>query len=423
MTSIRQAPSTEDGSPHASVQRRTLGVLFAGAVFARGAISLSFAVAVLLIEDMLGSSRWAGMSTVAITVGTALSAAMLSSFMDRRGRRPGLTLGYVLATAGGALALFSAEQQYIVLFLIGMVLIGMGAGTSNLARYAAADLATPETKAKAISFIVFASTVGAVGGPILVGLADDIGQDFGLRENVGPNALTGLFFGLAAIVMYVALRPDPLVLIDGLRKPSDDKKTGFVATLRLLWSHPSARVALLALVIAQAVMVGVMAMTPLHMRAHGHEVGMIGLVISAHTAGMYAFAPLAGWAADRFGRVATISLGAAVLIVATALTALAGEAPALLMFPGLYLLGLGWSFGMVAGSALLTESVPAEERVSAQGVADLMAAIVSGVAALASGLVLDMAGFHILSMIGILASGIMLVVGFTRGKQLSFAAG
>jgi MFS family permease len=166
-----------------------------------------------------------------------------------------------------------------------------------------------------------------------------------------------------------------------------------------------------------------MAMTPLHMRAHGHEVGIIGLVISAHTAGMYAFAPLAGWAADRFGRVQAISLGAAVLVAATAMTALAGEAPALLMFPGLYLLGLGWSFGMVAGSALLTESIPAEERVSAQGAADLMAAIVSGVAALASGLVLDMAGFHILSMIGILASGIMLVVGFTRTKQLSFVAG
>ena len=306
---------------------------------------------------------------------------------------------------------------------VGHVLLGVGAGSSNLARYAAADLAEPAAKAKAISFIVFASTIGAVGGPTLVGFADDIGQDLGLRENVGPNGLTGLFFAAAAIVMFVALRPDPLVVIDGLRKATDVKKTKFVATLRMLWAHPSARVALLALVTAQAVMVGVMAMTPLHMRAHGHEVGIIGLVISAHTAGMYAFAPLAGWAADRFGRVQAISLGAAVLVAATAMTALAGEAPALLMFPGLYLLGLGWSFGMVAGSALLTESIPAEERVSAQGAADLMAAIVSGVAALASGLVLDMAGFHILSMIGILASGIMLVVGFTRTKQLSFVAG
>ncbi len=415
--------SSADNTEHAATQRRTLGVLFAGAVFARGALTISFAVAVLLIEDMLGSSRWAGLSTVAITVGTALSASVLSSYMDRRGRRPGLTLGYVMATIGAGIAIFGAERQFIVVFLVGLVLLGVGAGSSNLARYAAADLAEPAAKAKAISFIVFASTIGAVGGPTLVGFADDIGQDLGLRENVGPNGLTGLFFAAAAIVMFVALRPDPLVVIDGLRKATDVKKTKFVATLRMLWAHPSARVALLALVTAQAVMVGVMAMTPLHMRAHGHEVGIIGLVISAHTAGMYAFAPLAGWAADRFGRVQAISLGAAVLVAATAMTALAGEAPALLMFPGLYLLGLGWSFGMVAGSALLTESIPAEERVSAQGAADLMAAIVSGVAALASGLVLDMAGFHILSMIGILASGIMLVVGFTRTKQLSFVAG
>lgn len=408
---------------HAVIQRRTLGVLFAGAVFARGALTISFAVAVLLIEDMLGSSRWAGLSTVAITVGTALSASLLSGFMDSRGRRPGLTLGYVMATGGAAVAIIGAQQQVIWMFLAGLVLLGVGAGASNLARYAAADLAEPAAKAKAISFIVFASTIGAVGGPTLVGFADDIGQDLGLRENVGPNGLTGLFFAAAAVVMFLALRPDPLVVIGGLRKPNDVKKTGFLVTLRMLWSHPSARVALLALVTAQAVMVGVMAMTPLHMRAHGHEVGIIGLVISAHTAGMYAFAPLAGWAADRFGRVHAISIGAAVLVAATALTALAGEAPALLMFPGLYLLGLGWSFGMVAGSALLTESIPTEERVSAQGAADLMAAIVSGVAALASGLVLDMAGFHILSMIGILASGIMLVIGFTRSKQLAFAAG
>lgn len=420
MTAADQAPGTVD--QHHGVQQRTLAVLFASAVFARGALTLSFAVAVLLIEDMLGSSRWAGLSTVAITVGTALSASALSSYMNRRGRRPGLTLGYVLAAAGGGVALYGAQQQILVLFLVGLVLIGVGSGATNLARYAAADLAKPEQKAKAISFIVFASTIGAVVGPTLVGISDDVGRTLGLSENVGPNGLTGLFFAAAGVIMFLALRPDPLVIIEGLRQPTDKRASGFGQTLRMMWARPSARVALVALVIAQAVMVGVMAMTPLHMRAHGHEVGVIGLVISAHTAGMYAFAPLAGWAADRFGRVQSISLGAGVLVVATAMTALAGEAPAILMFPGLYLLGLGWSFGMVAGSALLTESVPTEERVSAQGAADLMAAIVSGAAALASGFVLDMAGFHILSMIGILASGIMLVVGFTRSRQLTLTA-
>jgi MFS family permease len=158
------------------------------------------------------------------------------------------------------------------------------------------------------------------------------------------------------------------------------------------------------------------------MDAHVHSVGVIGWVISAHTAGMFAFAPLAGWASDRFGKVRAISFGGGVLVVACIMTALASEAPKLLMFPGLYLLGLGWSFGMVAGSALLTESVPAEDRVSAQGAADLIASVVSGTAALSSGFILSMAGFHILSTVGIVAAGLLLVAGFARDRQETLLA-
>ena len=179
-----------------------------------------------------------------------------------------------------------------------------------------------------------------------------------------------------------------------------------------------------ALVISQAVMVGVMAMTPLHMDEHGHSLTSIGWVISAHTAGMFAFAPLAGWASDRFGRVRAIAFGGAVLILATALTAFAGAAPALLMFPGLFLLGLGWSFGMVAGSALLTESVSVDDRVSAQGAADLVTSIVSGAGALASGFVFAMAGFHILSIVAMGGAGVLLVMAFAsdRRSQAAFAS-
>ncbi|MEM7275802.1 MAG: MFS transporter, partial [Actinomycetota bacterium] len=164
------------------------------------------------------------------------------------------------------------------------------------------------------------------------------------------------------------------------------------------------------------VMVMVMAMTPLHMKEHGHDVGLVGWVLSAHTAGMFAFAPLAGWVADRYGRVLAIQIGGAILIISTAMTALAGEAPAALMFPGLYLLGLGWSFGMVASSALLTESVPAEDQVSAQGAADLVTSFASGAGALGSGFVFTMAGFHILSGVGIVASGMLLVAAFVRWR-------
>ncbi len=402
-----------------AIQRRTLGVLFASSIFGRASMSLGFVVAAVIMKDILGSSTWAGASTAAITVGTALSASALAAYMNRKGRRPGLTLGYVVATVGGLIAVVGAAQLSLVPYLIGLALIGVGQGGTNLARYAAADLAEPSGRSKAISYVVFASTVGAVGGPALAGPAGDLGERFGYDELVGPFGFAALFFLLGGVVVWAGLRPDPLVVIGGTTEQSDPgsrPQASFSRSMRIIWANPMARLALIGLVISQAVMVMVMAMTPLHMEEHGHSIGLVGWVLSAHTAGMFAFAPLAGWASDRYGRVAAIAVGGAVLVAATVMTALAGEAPAILMFPGLYLLGLGWSFGMVASSALLTESVPAEDAVSAQGAADLVTSFASGAGALGSGLVFTMAGFHILSGIGIVASGLMMVAAYARGR-------
>ncbi len=392
-----------------AVQRRTLGVLFASAIFGRAAMSIGFVVSALIMAEILGSSTWAGASTAAITVGTALSASGLASYMARKGRRPGLALGYAAAAVGGAVAFFGSSQLVLVPYLIGLVLIGVGQGGTNLARYAAADLAEPSGRSKAISYVVFASTIGAVGGPALAGIAGDLGERYGYDELVGPFGFAAIFFILGGLVIQFGLRPDPLVVSGGTVVDTTKEKASFRRSMNVIMASPTARLALIGLVISQAVMVMVMAMTPLHMKEHGHSVGLVGWVLSAHTAGMFAFAPLAGWVSDRFGRVLAILVGGGVLVAATVMTALAGEAPALLMFPGLYLLGLGWSFGMVASSALLTESVPAEDQVAAQGAADLVTSFTSGAGALGSGLVFTMAGFHILSGVGIVASGMMVV--------------
>jgi MFS family permease len=416
-SSVISEPMVLDEFERQGVQRRTLSVLFISAVFGRAAMSIGFVVSALIMAEILGSSRWAGASTAAITVGTAFSASALASYMSRKGRRPGLVLSYVAATVGGAIAVFGSHRLSVVPFLIGLVLIGVGQGGTNLARYAAADLAEPSARSKAISFVVFASTIGAVGGPALAGIAGDLGERwFGWDELVGPYGFGSVFFVLGGIVIWLGLRPDPLVLSGGTTVDITKPKASFTGDFAIIMANPKARLALIGLVISQAVMVMVMAMTPLHMKAHDHQVSTVGWVLSAHTAGMFAFAPLAGWASDRFGRINAIFIAGAVLMAATAMTALAGEAPALLMFPGLYLLGLGWSFGMVASSALLTESVPAEDQVSVQGTADLVTSFVSGAAALGSGLVFDMAGYHILSGIGIVASGLLLVAAFIRTR-------
>ncbi len=394
----------------ARVQRRTLGVLWSTAVLSRGAVSAMFPVSVLAIKDLLGSETWAGLSTGMSTVGSAISAAALATYMQRRGRTPGLALGFAIAVTGAILGIVAIEARSLALFLPAMVLIGVGSGTSNLSRYAAADLADEDRRSRDISTVIFAATFGAVFFPLLIGVAGDVAESLSMDSNSGGFAMAILLFGGAALAVWLFMRPDPLVVAGGVDPNATRKTTAvpFRQAVAIAWRHPLARLAFVTLVVSQAVMVMVMAMTPLHMEAHGHEEGAIGQVISAHTAGMFAFAPVAGWLSDRYGRLPTIAAAGVTLVVATILTSLAGEAPRALMFPGLYLLGLGWSFGIVAGSALLTESVDESDRVAVQGAADTATNIASGSGALASGVVLSMSGFHTLSFIGMAAAGVLL---------------
>jgi len=401
-------PIPNAGYDTAAVQRRTLRTLWAASLFSRGAVSTIFVVAVLAFTDLLGSARWAGLSSVATTVGASGAALWLASYMYRKGRNPGLSLGFGVAVVGVVIATVGIEMRSALVLLAGMVAVGVGNGTSNLSRYAAADLAEPERRSLDISTVVFAATFGAVLFPLLIGVVNGLAADAGLNERSGGMILGGFLFLAATAAVRVFMRPDPLVIAGGLAEVKADsgstKRADFRRAIAIAWEHPLARLAFVALVISQAVMVMVMAMTPPHMDAHGHGDSAIGQVISAHTLGMFAFAPLAGWMSDRFGRVPVVVLAGITLVAATILTSLAGEAPRLLMFPGLYLLGLGWSFGIVAGSALLTESVPEEHRVVVQGAADMATNIASGVGALASGLVVSMAGFHVLSIIGTIAA-------------------
>jgi MFS family permease len=394
-----------------AVQKRTLRVLWGASLLSRGAVSSMFPVSVLAIKELLGSDTWAGLSTGASTIGSAVSAILLATFMKRRGRNPGITVGFIVAVLGAILGILAIELGSLLLFLPAMVLVGSGSGTSNLSRYAAADLASEERRSRDISTVIFAATFGAVLFPLFIGVAGDISESVGMNENSGGFAMAVILFILGAALVSFLMRPDPLVVAGGV-DPSATRKGNavpFREAIAIAWSHPLARLALVTLVVTQAVMVMVMAMTPLHMKAHGHDTGVVGQVISVHTAGMFAFAPLAGWISDRFGRLPTIALAGVTLVVATSFTALAGEAPRILMFPGLYLLGLGWSFGIVAGSALLTESVDEPDRVVVQGAADTATNIASGSGALASGVVLSMAGFHILSFVGMAAAGALLI--------------
>jgi MFS family permease len=401
---------TIEGVDTLAIQKRTLSVLRLSSTFSRGAVSASFPVAVLAIKDLLGSETWAGLSTGASTLGSALAAGWLAAFMQRRGRTPGLALGLGVAVLGALVCIVSIQAESLPFFLVGMILVGVGSGTSNMSRYAAADLAADSTRSRDIGSIVFFATFGAVLAPNLIGALGNVAESVGLDANTGGFLMAVVLFAISSALIWFFLRPDPLVVSGGVDPTAVVKKrtVPFREAITIAWAHPLARLAFVALVVSQAVMVMVMAMTPLHMDDHGHSKGWIGAVISAHTAGMFAFAPIAGRISDKFGRVHTIVLAGFTLVGATTFTALAGDAPRLLLFPGLFLLGLGWSFGVVAGSALLTESVAESDRVAVQGAADLATNVASGAGALTAGIVVSATGYHILSLIGMAAAGVLL---------------
>ena len=149
------------------IQRRTLRVLVLGQLAAAAALSSGVTVGAFVVQRILGQSTpWGGLATATVTTGTAFMSQVLARLMNKRGRRAGLRLGYILAIVGGVIAGVGAESKSLALFVVGLFIYGSGQASNLLSRFAATDLAEPEHRASAMSRILFASTFGAVFGQI-----------------------------------------------------------------------------------------------------------------------------------------------------------------------------------------------------------------------------------------------------------------
>jgi len=397
-----------DVAERAMIQRKVLRVLTAGQIVGSAALSAAVTVGAFVIQDILGQDTpLGGMATAMVTVGTAVMAQWLARFMNVNGRRKGLALGYGLALVGGIVAGVGVESSNLVVFLIGLFLFGNGQASNLLSRYAAMDLADPDRRGAAMSRVLFASTFGAVFGPVLIKPAETLGQSlFGWNLYTGPWIFSGLFFSASFVNVMVRLRPDPLEVAGRLGVTESTSRSLSDITVPLRHSRES-RLGLIAMAVSQMTMVAVMTMTPVHLKLHGHE-DVSAFIISLHIAGMYAFSPLIGRFSDAYGRTRAIQVGAVVLILASAFSSLAGDEPTLL-WPGLLLLGVGWNFGLVGGSGLLSESIPAELRVRVQGSADLVMSLCGGVAGFSSGFIRKGIGYNSLAVLGALLTGSLLV--------------
>ena len=398
-----------------AIQKRTLGVLMAGQIVASAALASAVTVGAYVVQGILGQDTpWGGIATATVTTGSAFMSQLLARIMSKSGRRVGLQTGYSLAIVGGLIAGLGVQRSSLTIFLLGLFLYGNGQASNLLARYAATDLALPQERAQAMSKILFASTFGAVLGPVLVVPAQWAGQEwFGWQKYTGPWVFAAIFFIGALGNIFMRLRPDPLELSGGLRSQAAVGVTTprLTEALRIICSSRSGRVALMAMVVSQVTMVAVMTMTPVHLKAHGHE-SISSYVISLHIAGMYAFSPLVGRFSDARGRLQTILVGGILLVCATILAAMSGEA-AVVLFPALWLLGIGWSFALIGGSSLLVDSVPAESRVTVQGSADVMMSLCGGIAGFSSGFIRKAIGYDMLSSIAMLLAGALIAVAYS----------
>lgn len=379
------------------VRRRVRWALVMSQMLGGLGVATAIALAPLLATEIGGSEAVAGFASTSSVIGTALLSLPFAALMAARGRRLGLSVAYGIAAVGGAIVVVAATLGNFPLLLVGMAAFGAGSSANLQARFAAADLAEPAHRARAISTVVWATTIGAVLGPNIAAPAGRSVAGLGVPEAAGPFLWgTGVFL-LAALLVHLMLRPDPLLTARALaRAGGKGEETGGERSLRAglaaVAASPSARVALVAIAGSHTVMVSVMVMTPVDLGHHGAGVELIGLVISGHITGMYAFSPVMGWLADRIGRMSVILLGIALLACATALAG-TSNGNHTQSAAGLFLLGLGWSAGLVSGSALLTDSVPQPARAAVQGLSDLIMNSAAGVGGALSGLIVAQAGY------------------------------
>jgi MFS family permease len=400
----------------AAVQRRTLSVLFVTQVIGGVGSAIGASVGALLAADIVGIGP-SGLAQSANVVGAALFAVPATAIVHRHGRRPSLAAGYLVAAVGAFIVFVAAIRHSVPLLFLGFFLFGGSTAAGFQARYAAVDLAPAALRGRHLSLIVWGTTLGAVIGPALAALAGTAVEPYGAPTLAGPFFFSALLFGLATLVLLLLLRPDPAVVArEATRDPADSSENrgaGMRAALRAVAALPPARLGVGAMATGHLVMVGVMAMTPVHIRGAGHGAAhtlrIVGVVLSLHIAGMFAFAPVVGWLTDRLGRTPVILGGIALLLGACAVAGSAGHG-SIQLAVGMTLLGLGWSSTMVAGSTLLTESVPIELRASAQGLSDLTMGLAGALAGALSGLVVEVWGYPRLTLLAALATAPLILL-------------
>ncbi|MCY0903711.1 MFS transporter [Arthrobacter sp. H14-L1] len=379
-------------------QRKVVSVLVGGQIFGGIGMGATLSLGSLLAAELSGSPAWSGMAATMSTLGAAIAAVPLARLAVARGRRLSLSTGALIAGTGAVIAITSVSASVFPLLLLGLMLLGAGSAVNLQARFAATDLALPGTRARDLSIVIWSTTIGAVLGPNLFGPGEAIGASLGLPPLTGAFAFSVGAQLAAALVYLTGLRPDPLLAAMSMRDLSVEAARPRSGML-ILRKNPRARYAVAVVALSHATMVALMSMTPVHLREHGATLIVVGFTISLHIAGMYALSPVFGWLADKAGRLRVVLLGQAMLLASLIIAGVAADTRTGVTV-SLILLGLGWSASVVAGSAMVAESVHTQDRPALQGVSDLSMNAAGALGGALAGPVLAAVGYSGLGFLG-----------------------
>lgn len=397
--------------------KRVLVVVSISQMFGGAGFTAGISVGALLVQQMTGDSSISGVPTALFTLGSAVTAYTVGKISQKYGRRIGLSAGFFVGGIGALGVIFAAILNNLILLFIALFVYGAGTATNLQARYAGTDLATKEQRAKAISTTMVMTTFGAVAGPNLISTMGNVAESLHMPALAGPFILSMFAYLLAGLTLFLMLRPDPLQIAKQLEQ-NQSSSQAMVMDSSQAQRKDGIIVGATVMILTQVVMVAIMTMTPIHMTHHGHNLTSIGLVIGFHVGFMYFPSLITGVLVDKFGRTVMI-IGAAITLVSAGL--LAAYAPTdslLLLIIALALLGLGWNFGLISGTALIVDHTTIAERAKVQGTIDVFIAISGAAAGLLSGLIVAKTSYGLLSISGALISlTLLLLVGWIMKRR------
>ncbi|WP_020060520.1 MFS transporter [Bacillus sp. 123MFChir2] len=398
-SSIRSQMYTEEEQRR--LYKRTLVIVSISQMFGGAGLAAGITVGALLAQQMLGTDAFAGLPTAILTMGSAGAAFVVGRLSQRYGRRIGLATGFMVGGLGAIGVVISTLISSIVLLLASLLIYGAGTATNLQARYAGTDLANEKQRATAISMTMVMTTFGAVAGPNLVGIMGSFALSLGIPELAGPFILSAAAFLSAGLVLFIMLRPDPLLIAKTIETYKQEHKyKGNSITKKSTTNNRGVTVGAIVMILTQVVMVAIMTMTPIHMKHHGHGLSEVGIVIGFHVGAMYLPSLVTGILVDKIGRMAMSIASGVILLSAGVLAAIAPSDSLILLVVALSLLGLGWNLGLISGTAQIVDSTEPAIRAKTQGKVDVFIALAGASGGAMSGMVVANSSYAALSLAG-----------------------